>query len=141
MRLLDDDPQDHTEALNSENSELWKQAMETEYKSLIENNTWSVIDLPVGKKVIPCKWIFKTKRDDAGNISRYKARLVIKGFKQTKGIDYHEVYAPVIRYSSIRYLIGLAAKYKLKIHQMDAISAFLQGVVDEEIYMSLCYEI
>lgn len=67
----------------------------------------------------------------------YKARLVIKGYKQVKGIDYQEVYAPVVRYCSIRYLIGLAVKYGLQIHQMDAVTAFLQGEIDSEVYMYL----
>ncbi|GBP12614.1 Retrovirus-related Pol polyprotein from transposon TNT 1-94 [Eumeta japonica] len=124
------------EALQSNESEKLKQAMKDEYESLIHNNTWSLVDLPGGKKAIPCKWVFKRKFDHTGKITRYKARLVIKGYKQKKGIDYNEIYAPVIRYTLIRYLIGIAAKYNLEIHQMDAITAFLQGDVDEDIYMS-----
>lgn len=134
--LLNNDPQSLEEALQSNESEEWKQAMKEEYESLIHNNTWSLVDLPGGKKVIPCKWVFKRKFDHTGEISRYKARLVIKGYKQKKGIDYNEIYAPVVRYTSIRYLMGIAAKYNLEIHQMDAITAFLQGDVDEDIYMS-----
>lgn len=137
MNLLNSDPQSLQEALNSDKADEWKKAMEAEYQSLIQNNTWTTVNLPEGKSVIPCRWVFKTKLDVNGSVTRYKARLVIKGYKQVKGIDYNEVYAPVVRYTSIRYLIGLAAKYRLKIHQMDAVTAFLQGEIDEELYMSL----
>lgn len=136
INVLNCDPQNHQEALNSEKATEWKRAMDQEYQSLIKNNTWTLVDLPEGKSVIPSRWVYKTKIDGNGSISCYKARLVIKGFKQIKGIDYNEVFAPVVRYTSIRYLIGLAAKYGLKIHQMDAVTAFLQGDIDEEIYMS-----
>lgn len=102
----------------------------------MKNNTWDTVELPAKPKVIPCKWVYKTKLDENGDISRFKGRLVIKGYQQKKGIDYHDVYAPVDRYTSIRYLFGLATKYHMKIHQMDAVTAFLQGDVDEQIYMS-----
>lgn len=133
--LLDSDPQSHEEALQSDNADKWSEAMKSEYNSLLQNNTWTLVDLPKNKKAIPCKWVFKTKRDESGNIERFKARLVIKGYKQTRGVDYHEVFAPVVRGSSMRYLMGIAVKYDLQIHQMDAVSAFLQGDVDAEIYM------
>lgn len=135
MSYLDSDPLCHEEALNSDKKNEWLNAMNEEYQALLQNNTWNLVELPEGKKVIPCKWVFKTKRDENGNIQRYKARLVIKGFRQTKGVDYHEVYAPVVRYSSVRYLLGVAAKYNLRIHQMDTVTAFLQGDVEEEIFM------
>lgn len=136
MSLLDKDPQTHQEALQSEKSDMWHQAMNEEYQSLLNNNTWTLVNLPTGRKVIPCKWIFKTKTDENGQVMRYKARLVVKGYKQIQGVDYNEIYAPVVRYSSIRYLLGLTAKYQLKIHQMDAVTAFLQGDIEEELYMS-----
>lgn len=134
--LLNNDPQNLDEALQCKEAAEWQQAMQDEYQSLINNNTWSLVDVPTGKKIIPCKWVYKTKLNENGDVTRYKARLVIKGFQQTKGIDYHEIYAPVVRHSCIRYIIGLAVKYKLKIHQMDVVTAFLQGDIDEEIYMS-----
>lgn len=81
------------------------------------------------------KWVFKTKRDANGNIQKYKARLVIKGCAQKSGIDFTDTYAPVVRYSSIRFLISLACKLNLDIDQMDAVTAFLQGDLNEEIYM------
>lgn len=130
------DPYNLEIALSSNNSHKWKQAMDSEYKSLIENNTWTLTDLPAGKKAIPCKWVYKTKLDADGNITKYKARLVIKGYEQRKGIDYEEVFAPVVRHTSMRYLFGLAAKHRMKIDQMDAVTAFLQGDIDVELYMT-----
>lgn len=86
--------------------------------------------------------MFKTKHDAAGNIDRYKARLVIKGYSQRKGVDYDETYTPVVRHSSLRYLFALAAKHNLYVDQMDAVTAFLQGDLEEEIYMEQppCFE-
>lgn len=130
------DPQTADEALSSSHADQWKKAMQEEYDSLIQNKTWSLVDAPSGKRVLPCKWVYKTKTNDKGEIIRFKARLVIKGYAQRKGSDYDETYAPVVRYTSIRFLLSLAAKYDLDIFQMDAISAFLQGDIDTEIYMS-----
>ena len=86
--------------------------------------------------------MFKTKHDAAGKVNRYKARLVIKGYSQRKGVDYNETYSPVVRHSSLRYLFALAARNNLLVDQMDAITAFLQGDLEEEIYMEQppCFE-
>lgn len=109
--------------------------MKDEYEALILNGTWELCDLPEGRSAIKCKWVYKTKLDVNGDIDRYKARLVIKGYSQRKGVDYEETYAPVVRYSSLRYLFALAARLDMKVDQMDAITAFLQGELSEEIYM------
>lgn len=132
----DSDPLTVEEALSSAESRHWKEAMDEEYKSLLENNTFEITSLPESKRAIPCKWVFKKKTDENGKIVKYKARLVIKGCAQKKGIDYQEVFSPVVRMSSLRYLFALAVKYNLDIYQMDAVSAFLQGDVEEEIYMT-----
>lgn len=86
-------------------------------------------------KAIDCRWVYKVKRNATGDVERYKARLVVKGYSQIEGIYYDETYSPVARYSSIRLLLAKAARYNLIIHQMDAVSAFLQGELTEEIYM------
>lgn len=130
------DPDSVKEAVSSDNAENWKNAMDEEFQSLISNNTWILTDLPPGKKALPCKWIFKTKTDETGAVKRHKARLVVKGYTQKKGVDYDEIYSPVVRYTSVRYLIALAARYNLDIDQMDAITAFLQGDLENEIYMT-----
>ncbi|KXJ71784.1 hypothetical protein RP20_CCG019713 [Aedes albopictus] len=109
--------------------------MKEEYDALINNNTWTLTELPKGRSAIKCKWVYKTKHDASGKMDRYKARLVIKGYSQRKGVDYDETYSPVVRHSSLRYLFAMAAKYNLQVDQMDAITAFLQGDIEEEIYM------
>ncbi|CAL9135764.1 unnamed protein product, partial [Musa textilis] len=86
-------------------------------------------------KRVGCKWVFKTKRDSTGNIERYKARLVAKGFSQKEGIDYNETFSPVSRKDSLRIVMALVAHYDLELHQIDVKTAFLNGDLDEEIYM------
>lgn len=133
--MSSDEPITIKEALSSPNAEKWRNAMNEELNSLQENQTWELVKLPHGRKPISSKWVFKVKRDANGQINRYKARLVIKGCAQRHGIDYSETYSPVVRYTSIRYLFALAAKHDLEINQMDAVTAFLQGNLDEDIYM------
>lgn len=128
-------PQNVNEAMTSPEAEKWKAAMESEYRSLIENETWTLEKLPEGKKAIKCKWIFTTKQDTNGDIIRYKARLVARGFSQVEGIDYNETFAPVVRYTSIRILLSIASHLNLRISQMDAVTAYLNGTLDEELYM------
>lgn len=133
----ENDPLTVDEAMKRSDIEQWKEAMQGELASLAENKTWTFSKLPSGRKAVKSKWVFKTKRDDNGNIIRYKARLVAKGCSQTYGIDYSETFSPVVRYTSIRYLIALSVKLGLKIDQMDAVTAFLQGDLSEDIYMEL----
>lgn len=123
------------EAMASNDCKRWKNAMQSEMDSLMENKTWSLVDAPRDRKPLKTKWVFTTKEDMDGNIVRYKARLVAKGCSQLYGIDYNETFSPVVRYSTIRFLIAMAVKKKLNIDQMDAITAFLQGELDEEIYI------
>lgn len=129
------DPLTYDEAVYSGDSALWKNAMKNEIASLKSNETWDLVDLPPGKKPICCKWVFKTKRDANGKVEKHKARLVAKGFTQVEGVDYKETFAPVVRYTTIRYLLAIAAKLQLRIQQMDAVTAFLNGELSEEIYM------
>ncbi len=130
-----DEPQSIREIESRSDAQQWHQAIQEELKSLDENKTWDLVDLPKGQRMVKTKWIFKVKRDSDGKVSRYKARLVAKGFTQRPGIDYDQTFAPVVRYSSIRFLIALAVEHNLKIHQLDAITAFLQGDVEEDIYV------
>jgi hypothetical protein len=91
--------------------------------------------LPNGVKAIGCKWVFKTKRDSQGNIERYKARLVAKGFTQREGIDYTETFSPVSKKDSFRVIMALVAHFNFELHQMDVKTAFLNGSLEEEVYM------
>ena len=130
------DPTTLKEAMNHPNADQWKLAMEAEYQSLLDNGTWECAELPEGRKAINTKWVFRTKRDCSGKVIQYKARLVAKGYTQRKGEDYDETYSPVVRNSSLRYLFAYAINNGLMVHQMDAISAFLQGDIEEEIYIT-----
>ena len=130
-----EEPSTLEEALNSEYSSEWKSAADAEYQSLIENDTWEMVELPPGHKAIDCKWVFRVKHDENGQIERFKGRLVAKGFQQKYGIDYVETFSPVVRFSSIRALLAFAVSKGMLIHQMDVVTAFLNGHLDEEIYM------
>ena len=103
--------------------------------SLISNNTWILVDLPQGSKPIGCKWVFRRKYNTDGSIQTFKARLVAKGFRQKEGVDYFDTYAPVARILSIRVLLALASVYNLFVHQMDVKTVFLNGNLDEKVYM------
>lgn len=113
----------------------WIAAMDSEMNSLINNKTWTLVDLPTDAKSIKCRWIFKTKFNADGQLEKYKARLVAKGFTQRPGIDYNETFAPVVRYSSIRILIAYAVHQQMTIHQMDVQTAFLHGDIEKKIFM------
>ena len=122
-------------AMLSIDSTSWKKAVNSEIESILSNHTWELVDLPPGNKPLGSKWIFKRKMKDDGTIDKYKARLVVKGFRQKEGLDYFDTYSPVTRITSIRMLIALAAVYGLEIHQMDVKTAFLNGELEEEIYI------
>lgn len=115
--------------------EKWRHAMDEEIKSIEKNQTWEIADLPTGQKPIGVKWIYKKKCNAKGMVERYKARLVAKGYRQKAGIDYDEVFAPVARMDTIRLLITQAAQMKWPIYQMDVKSAFLNGTLEEEVYV------
>jgi hypothetical protein len=124
-----------TEALNGDQAFEWKAAADAEFNSLMKNETWELVRLPKGRKPVSCKWVFKVKYGNDGQIDRFKGRLVARGFVQEYGIDYDETYSPVVRFTSIRTLLAFAAERKMMIHQMDVVTAFLNGILEEEIYM------
>ncbi|PWA42899.1 Copia-like retrotransposon [Artemisia annua] len=123
------------EAMSSRDAPLWKEAINDEMDSILGNQTWELAELPKGVRPIGSKWVFKKKLNPDGSISAFKARLVAKGYRQKEGIDYFDTYAPVARISSIRTLIAISAFKGLYIHQMDVKTAFLNGYLNEEVYM------
>ena len=135
LLVVEDDPKTYKEAMLSRDVIFWKEAINDEMDSLLCNNTWKIVDLPPGSKVIGCKWVFRRKYNTNVSIQTFKARLVAKGFRQKEGIDYFDTYAPVARITSIRVLLSLSSIYDLFVHQMDVKTAFLNGDLDEEVYM------
>ena len=123
------------EVMKSPDKEKWKSAMENEMKSLHSNDVWDLVPLPAGRKVVGSKWVFKVKVAADGAVDRHKARLVAQGFSQKYGLDYDETFCPVVRSESVRAVIALAAGRKLKLHQLDVTTAFLNGTLDEEVFM------
>ncbi|KAF3614518.1 putative plant intracellular Ras-group-related LRR protein 7-like [Capsicum annuum] len=121
--------------MSSSDSSFWKEVVNSEIDSILSNHKWELVDLPLRNKPLGSKWIFKRKMKANGTIDKYKARLVVKGFKQKEGLDYFDTYLLVTRITSILMLIALAAVYDLQIHQMDVKTAFLNGDLKEEIYM------
>ena len=130
------EPKSVKEALSSGHSVQWKNAMTSEYSSLIKNDTWELVPPPNDKNIVGSKWVLKVKRNADGTVDRFKARLVAQGYSQTHGIDYDEVFSPVAKYSAIRSLLALANAHNLEVHQMDVKTAFLNGLIDCDIYMS-----
>ncbi|KAK7341501.1 hypothetical protein VNO80_24432 [Phaseolus coccineus] len=120
------DPTSFQEAVRHQK---WKQAMDIEIQSIERNHTWSLIALPVGAKAIGVKWIYKTKLNELGEVDKFKARLVVKGYAQEYGVDYTEVFAPVARMDTVRMIIAVAAQRGWGIYQLDVKSAFLHAVV------------
>ncbi|KAK4390232.1 Retrovirus-related Pol polyprotein from transposon TNT 1-94 [Sesamum angolense] len=128
--LVDEDPKTYVEAVTSIDSSFWKEATKNELDSIMTNHTWDLVDLLIGSKPIKCKWIFKKKIKPNGSIDKFKARLVVVGYTQKKGIDYFDTYSPVTKISTIRALVALSAINDLMIHQMDVKTAFLNGDLD-----------
>ena len=129
------EPHTVEEALSTPEKAHWVKAMEKEMKSLQENRVWDLVELPRSRKPVGSKWVFKVKSDEDGNVERYKARLVAQGFTQKFGADYDETFCPVVRLESIRTLIALSVQHGLQLHQVDVTTAFLNGKLEEEVFM------
>jgi histone deacetylase 1/2 len=114
----------------------WLKAMQAEYSALMNNNTWSLVPLPAHRRAIGCKWVFRIKENPDGSINKYKARIVAKGFNQEAGFDFQETFSPVVKPVTIRIILTLALSLKWDIQQIDINNAFLNGILQEEVYMS-----
>jgi hypothetical protein len=131
----ENDIESFSQAMSCKESELWYDAMKEEMNSIKSKKVWDLVVLPNGAKSIGCKWVFNTKKDSLGNIERYKARLVAKGFTQKEGIDYTETFSPVYKKDSLHVIMGLVAHFDLELQQMDVKMTFLNGYLEEEVYM------
>ena len=128
-------PRNYEEAMMIPDSNRWLKAMKSEMGSEYENKVWTLVELPDDRQAIENKWIFKKKTDTDGNINVYKARLVAKGFWQVQGVDYDGTFSPVAMLKSVQIMLAIAAFYEYEIWQMDVKTAFLNGFLEEELYM------
>ena len=116
-------------------SGYWKEAMDKEYMALLKNQTWHLVPPERGRNIIDCKWVYKIKHKPDGSIDRYKARLVAKGFKQWYGIDYDDMFSPVVKAATIRIILSVAISRGWCLRQLDVKNVFLHGVLEEDVYM------
>ena len=130
--LSEEEPRNFLEVLREK---VWKTAMEQEFNQIQKNNTWSLVTPPISCKPIGLKWVFKVKKDSSGQLTKHKARLVVKGYAQRYGIDFIDVFAPVARMETIRVLLVLEAFYGWEVHHLDVKAAFLNGEILEDIYV------
>lgn len=128
-----DEPVTYQEAVKEK---AWRSAMKEEINAIERNDTWVLTDLPEGQKPIDLKWVYKLKKDTDGKVIKHKARLVAKGYVQRLGVDYEEVFAPVTRMETVRLLLALSAKNGWQIHHLDVKSAFLNGELQEIVYVT-----
>lgn len=128
-----EEPQNFEQAVKERS---WRSAMHKELESIEKNDTWKLTELPNGHKVIDLKWIFKLKKDASGRVVKHKARLVAKGYVQEHGIDFEEIFAPVTRLETVRLLLALSAKNNWEVHHLDVKTAFLNGDINEEVYVA-----
>jgi hypothetical protein len=129
------DPRNFREAQSRSDWPAWKISMDEEMDAQLKCNTWELVPLPAGKNLIDCRWVYKTKLKADGSLDRHKSRLCAKGYTQIHGVDFEETFAPVVKFPSMRVLLSIAASRDMELHQMDVKCAFLNGVLDEEIYM------
>ena len=122
-------------AMNCKESDLWFNAMKDEINYMAMNGVWDPVILPNRAKTIGCKMVYKTKKDSLGNIEIYKAILLAKGFTQKEGIDYKETFSPISKKDSFRIILALVAHFDFELQQMDVKIAFLNGELEEEVYM------
>jgi len=111
--------------------------MSKETKALKENSTWSIEELPPGKKPINCNWVFQVEYKSDGSIERYKARLMIQEDEQIEDFDYHETFTIASKMTSVRIVLSVAVAKGWELHQMDVNNAFLHGDLDEKVYMMM----
>jgi ATP-binding cassette subfamily B (MDR/TAP) protein 1 len=129
------EPECFSEAMKDKNKKEWNKAMKEEMDYLHKNHTYELVKLPKGKKFLKNKWVYIIKQEEHTSHPRYKARLVVKGFIQRKGIDFDEIFSPMVKMTSIRMILGAAASLNLEVKKMDVNTTFLHGELEEEIYM------
>ena len=130
------DPYTYEEAMNDIDVHHWVKVMKSELDSMYTNQVWDLVKASNGIKPVGCKWVYKRKRGIDGKVETFKVRLVAKGYAQKEGIDYDETFSPVAMLKSIRILLSITAHFNYEIWQMDVKTVFLNGNLEEEIYMT-----
>ena len=121
--------------MKSPDSEEWMKACRLEYDTIMGYGSWDLVQKPPEVNVVRCRWTFWIKRDNLGQIDKYKARLVAQGFSQVAGLDFNETYSPTIRFTSIRLILTLACRYNLELKHVDVKGAYLNGILEDKVYM------
>ena len=129
------EPRTYNEAMKRSDAAEWDVACKDKIRMFQQMGVYDVVPRPEGRKVIGSKWVFRIKRGPDGGIQKYKACIVAQGFTQVEGLDYDQTFAPVVKLSTFRTILAIAAQQNLTIHQMDVKSAYLNGKIKEEIYM------
>ena len=129
------EPSCYKEAMSRDDKLKWERAMESKMDSIEKNQTWELVQLPKGKNAFLCKWVYKLKVTSDNAKPKYKARLVAKGFKQEKGVDFDEIFSPVVKMTTLRIVLALVAKEDMELVQLDVKIAFFHGDLYDEIYM------
>ena len=132
MLLSHYEPKNGKQAFHDEN---WKAAMQSKYEALIKQQTWDLVPLPHGRKIIGYKWVFRVKENVNGSINKYKAHFVAKGFHQDHGFNFHETLCPVIKRVTMCLILTIVVSHRWKLFHLDVNKAFLNGLMDETIYM------
>jgi hypothetical protein len=135
LTTIDEEPKLVREAVESTEGKLWKDVMVEEMESFHKNETWDLVELPSGRKYLGSKWVFKKNMNATGQVEKFKAPLVVKGYSQVKGVKFGEIFSPVEKLNSIRVLMSLAATFDMEIETMEVKTLFLHGDLEEEIYM------
>ena len=131
----EEEPKTIQQALSGPNSIEWFEAMKGRKNSMESNRVWDFVDLPPSRKTIGNKWVLNINHKADGTIDKYKARLIAEGYTQQEGIDYEETFLPVVRFASICLILAIGGRMDLELHQMNVKTVFLNGELDEKIYM------
>jgi hypothetical protein len=130
--IIDSKPSFHGEAMGEN---VWQDAMKNKYQSILKNDVWDIVRRPEGKFVVNSKWIYKINHTVDGSVKKYKERFVARGISQVEGVDYDETFYPIPRYTSICTIISLATSMSWKLDHMDVNTTFLNGEIEEEVYI------
>jgi Reverse transcriptase (RNA-dependent DNA polymerase) len=135
VTLADDEPENYREAMKSANAGKWRQACEEEYNMLMGYHTWDLVEKPNDANIVGSRWVLRVKRDNIGDINKFKSRVVAQGYSQIAGVDFQETFSPTIRLTSIHLILALACKYNLVLRHIDVKGAYHNGKLDDAVYM------